>query len=87
MDDLTFRNLLLETEVLSTKDETKWQFDRLLEIVEGPLRNPKRLEEVVRASKWMRRVVDFFRPFALRYSDLPKHAVRPNLSRLFLLDR
>ncbi|BGP09793.1 hypothetical protein JCM10049v2_005667 [Rhodotorula toruloides] len=75
MDDLTFRNLLLETEVLSTKDETKWQFDRLLEIVEGPLRNPKRLEEVVRASKWMRRVVDFFRPFALRYSDLPKHAL------------
>ncbi|BGP33786.1 hypothetical protein JCM10296v2_005591 [Rhodotorula toruloides] len=75
MDDLTFRNLLLETEVLSTKDETKWHFDRLLEIVEGPLRNPKRLEEVVRASKWMRRVVDFFRPFALRYSDLPKHAL------------
>ncbi|EGU12160.1 hypothetical protein RTG_01774 [Rhodotorula toruloides ATCC 204091] len=75
MDDLTFRNLLLETEVLSTKDETKWQFERLLEIVEGPLRNPRRLEEVVRASKWMRRVVDFFRPFALRYSDLPKHAL------------
>ncbi|GEM10208.1 cytosolic regulator Pianissimo [Rhodotorula toruloides] len=75
MDDLDFRNLLLQTEVLSTKDETKWQFDRLLEIVEGPLRNPRRLEEVVRASKWMRRVVDFFRPFALRYSDLPKHAL------------
>lgn len=76
MDDLTFRNRLLETGVLSTKDDTKWSFDILIELLEGPLRNPKRLDEAMRASKFMKRVLGFFQPLSFRYSDTRKDEVR-----------
>ncbi|GAA5918699.1 hypothetical protein JCM1841_006247 [Sporobolomyces salmonicolor] len=72
MDDTTFRNLLLETGVLSTKDHTKWAFETLMALLEGPLRNPKRLDEAMRASKFMRRLLGFFQPGAGRYSELRK---------------
>ncbi|TNY18128.1 Rapamycin-insensitive companion of mTOR, N-term-domain-containing protein [Rhodotorula diobovata] len=72
MDDLAFRNLLLESGVLSVKGENRWDFDALLTLVQGPLRNPRRLEEATRATKFMRRVLAFYHPFALRFSDLPK---------------
>lgn len=76
MDDLAFRNLLLESGVLSVKGENRWDFDALLTLVQGPLRNPRRLEEATRATKFMRRVLAFYHPFALRFSDLPKDPVR-----------
>ncbi|GAA5917264.1 hypothetical protein JCM5296_000314 [Sporobolomyces johnsonii] len=72
MDDTTFRNLLLETGVLSTKDHTKWAFETLMELLEGPLKNPKRLDEAMRASKFMRRLLGFFQPGAGRYCELRK---------------
>ncbi|GAA5937590.1 TORC2 complex subunit TSC11 [Sporobolomyces koalae] len=70
MDDITFRNLLLESGVLSSKDDSKWSFDLLIELMEGPLRNPKRLDEAMNASKFMRRVLAFFQPASFRYSDV-----------------
>ncbi|GAA5853920.1 hypothetical protein JCM9279_007602 [Rhodotorula babjevae] len=72
MDDLAFRNLLLESGVLSAKEETRWVPDALFTLVQGPLRNARRLEEATRATKFMRRVLAFYHPFALRFSDLPK---------------
>jgi len=80
MDDLAFRNLLLESGVLSAKEETRWVPDALFTLVQGPLRNARRLEEATRATKFMRRVLAFYHPFALRFSDLPKDPVRPPLS-------
>lgn len=70
IDDFSFRNLLLETQVLATKDHTKWHYDMILELLEGPLRNPKRLDESMRATKFMRRLLGFYQPFAYRYADL-----------------
>ncbi|GAA5909150.1 hypothetical protein JCM6882_001203 [Rhodosporidiobolus microsporus] len=72
MDDLTFRNLLLATGVLSTKDHTKWQLDTLFEVVEGPLKNAKRLDEAMRATKFCRRLLGFFQPFSGRYGEIRK---------------
>ncbi|BGP18107.1 hypothetical protein JCM10213v2_006158 [Rhodosporidiobolus nylandii] len=72
MDDITFRNQLLETGVLSTKDPSRWQFDILLQMLEGPLKNPTRLDEAMRASKFMRRLLAFFRPSEGRFAELPK---------------
>ncbi|GAA5842816.1 hypothetical protein JCM11251_001496 [Rhodosporidiobolus azoricus] len=72
MDDLTFRNLLLSTGVLSTKDHTKWALDILIEVIEGPLKNPKRLDEAMRATKFCRRLLGFFLPFVGRYSEIRK---------------
>ena len=76
IDDTSFRNLLLETGVLNTKDLTKWSFEILVELLEGPLLNPRRLDEAMRASKFMRRLLSFFHPFNYRYSDVRKTPVR-----------
>ncbi|BFZ59731.1 hypothetical protein YB2330_000747 [Saitoella coloradoensis] len=76
IDDTHFRNMVMETQVPSTKNFTKWNWDTLLELVQGPLRNPKRLEESIRASHLMRRLISFFKPFKFRYSNMKK--TKPN---------
>ena len=91
IDDKSFQNLLLEsqvscpsykasatkcrTQVILTKDQSKWNFDALMEMIEGPLLNPKRLEEAIKASKWGRRIMTFFHPFNHRFSDMPRTKV------------
>ena len=58
-----------------TKDNTKWNFEMLQELIEGPLLNPKRLEEAIKVSRFMRRLMSFFHPFSHRFSDLPRKQV------------
>lgn len=76
IDDSHFRNLLLDTQVLSTKNYTKWHWDTLTELVQGPLLNPKRLEESIRATKFMKRLLAFYRPFTHRFSAIKN--TKPN---------
>lgn len=66
--------------MLNTKDHTKWSFEILIELLEGPLLNPRRLDEAMRASKFMRRLLSFFHPFNYRFSDVRKTPV----SRFFV---
>lgn len=47
-----------------TKDCSKWNFDTLQELIEGPLLNPKRMEEAIKVSRFMRRLMSFFHPFS-----------------------
>lgn len=91
MDDKTFQACLLETQVLMTiflergylispqvtitKDYTKWNFETLQEIIDGPLLNPKRMEEAIRGSRFMRRLVSFFHPFSRQFSDIKRTRV------------
>lgn len=75
IDDISFRNLLLETQVLTTKTHTKWSVDTMQEILEGPLLNSKRLDEAMRASKFVSRLMAFFQPLNYRYSELKKNPV------------
>ncbi|KAL8290440.1 hypothetical protein RQP46_002698 [Phenoliferia psychrophenolica] len=72
IDDAHFRNLLLATEVLGSKDHTRWNLEILTELLEGPLLNARRLDEATRASKFMRRLLGFFHPFSYRYSEVVK---------------
>ncbi|KAF9242546.1 Rapamycin-insensitive companion of mTOR, N-term-domain-containing protein [Melanogaster broomeanus] len=72
MDDKTFQSSLLETQVMLTKDNMKWNFDMIQELIEGPLLNPKRLEEAIKVSRFMRRLMSFFYPFSHRFSDLQR---------------
>lgn len=58
-----------------TKDSTKWSFEVLQELVEGPFLNPKRLEEAIKVGRFMRRLMAFFHPFSHRFSDMPKKQV------------
>ncbi|TDL23281.1 hypothetical protein BD410DRAFT_858667 [Rickenella mellea] len=72
MDDRAFQATLLETQVMLTKDHTKWNFDTLSDLIEGPLLNPKRLEEAIKVSKFVKRLMSFFHPFSHRFADIKK---------------
>ncbi|QKX60682.1 uncharacterized protein TRUGW13939_07828 [Talaromyces rugulosus] len=76
MDETSFRNYILETQVLNTVNYVKWKWDLILRIIEGPLTNPKRLEEAIKGSKFIKRLVGFYRPFKYRFSMIPN--TKPN---------
>ncbi|KAH8424523.1 putative cytosolic regulator Pianissimo [Aspergillus melleus] len=76
MDETQFRNAILETHVLNTVNYIKWKWDLIHRIVEGPLTNPKRLDEAIKGSKFIKRLVGFYRPFKYRFSMLPN--TKPN---------
>ncbi|KAF9004644.1 Rapamycin-insensitive companion of mTOR, N-term-domain-containing protein [Cyathus striatus] len=82
MDDRTFQSSLLETQVMITKDHTKWSFDILQELIEGPLLNPKRLEEAIKGSRFIRRLMQFFLPFSHRFSDMKNERANVKWVRL-----
>lgn len=69
MDELRFRSVILETQVLTTANYLKWRWDLINDLIEGPLTNPKRLEESIKASKFMKRLVGFYRPFKYKFSE------------------
>lgn len=76
MDETQFRNAVLETHVLNTVNYLKWKWDLIHRIVEGPLTNPKRLDEAIKGSKFMKRLIGFYRPFKYRFSMIPN--TKPN---------
>jgi rapamycin-insensitive companion of mTOR len=55
---------------MGTKDNSKWNYDILLSLIEGPMLNPKRFEEAFRVSKFGRRIMAFFHPFSRRFADM-----------------
>lgn len=69
IDDLQFRNLLLETQVLATVNYLKWRWDLINDLIEGPLLSPRRLEETMRTSKFLKRITGFYQPLKYRFSD------------------
>ncbi|RIA92645.1 Rapamycin-insensitive companion of mTOR, N-term-domain-containing protein [Glomus cerebriforme] len=71
IDDRHFTNMLLESQVLQTKDGTKWNFETMMELLQGPLLNPRRLEESIK-SKFIKRLIGFFRPTSRRFSEIEK---------------
>ncbi|EAU38282.1 conserved hypothetical protein [Aspergillus terreus NIH2624] len=76
MDETQFRQAILDTNVLNTVNFLKWKWDLIHRIVEGPLTNPKRLDEAIKGSKFMKRLMGFYRPFKYRFCMLPN--TKPN---------
>lgn len=68
MDEGSFRAALLDTNILNTVNFIKWKWDLIHSLVEGPLTNPKRMDEAIKGSKFMKRLVGFYRPFKYRFS-------------------
>ena len=68
MDEIQFRSLLAESQVVSSANYLKWKWDLINDIIEGPLQNPKRLEEA-KSTKFLKRLIGFYRPFKYRFSD------------------
>ncbi|SPO02892.1 related to sexual differentiation and meiosis protein ste20 [Cephalotrichum gorgonifer] len=69
-DDATFRQLLIDSGVLTSSNYAKWDWDVIMKIIEGPLQSGKRLEEAVKASKFLKRIVSFYRPFKYKFPEL-----------------
>ncbi|KAJ3219964.1 hypothetical protein HK099_004488 [Clydaea vesicula] len=56
----------------SIKEYSKWNWDGIIELIEGPLQNPKRLDEAIKNSKLLRRLLHFYRPSNHQFSDIKK---------------
>lgn len=69
MDEVLFRGKMLETGVLNSVNYIKWDWAVILELIEGPLTNPKLLFEALDKSKFVHRLLKFLRPFQFRFSD------------------
>ncbi|RAL62236.1 hypothetical protein DID88_004807 [Monilinia fructigena] len=69
-DETTFRQLLVESQVLASTNPIKWKWDIILRVIEGPLLNGKRLDEAVKASKFIKRIMSFYRPFKYKFSEV-----------------
>lgn len=69
-DETTFRQLLVETQVLSSSNIQKWKWELILKIIEGPLLNGKRLDEAIKASKFIKRLMSFYRPFKYKFAEV-----------------
>lgn len=76
IDDRHFSNLIVDSGVLNAKSYTKWNWDTLNEMIQGPLLNPKRLEEAIKGTKFMKRLMSFYRPFKYKFSDVKN--TKPN---------
>ena len=76
MDSEQFRQAMLDTGVANHTQYMKWKWDLIHSLIEGPLTNPKRLEEAIKTTKFLKRVIGFYRPFKYRFSMIRN--TRPN---------
>lgn len=76
IDEGQFRTLMLDTQVLNTVSFQKWRWDLIQTIIEGPLLNAKRLDEAIKVTKFVHRLLGFFRPFKYRFSEVKN--TKPN---------
>ncbi|TPX50488.1 hypothetical protein SeLEV6574_g00869 [Synchytrium endobioticum] len=78
IDDTHFKNLMADTQISVndqglTKDYTKWNWDAVQELLQGPLLNPKRLDEAIKNTKFLKRLLAFYQPQSLQFSDIQKN--------------
>lgn len=81
MDDQTLQTMIRQTQVtqLGTKDWSRWKWDSIVELLDGPLRNPALLSTSFLKSgstlastlqKFFKRLLSFLRPSKKLFSEL-----------------
>ncbi|SCU89126.1 LAMI_0D12486g1_1 [Lachancea mirantina] len=70
VDETKFKKMVYDSRVLQTKDFTTWNWNTLSELIEGPLRNSKRIDALMRTTKFFRRLMVFYRPMRYRFSKV-----------------
>ncbi|KAK4570442.1 hypothetical protein LTR86_002522 [Recurvomyces mirabilis] len=70
MDEGMFRQKMIDTQILNTVNYTKWDWAGIMELIEGPMINPKRLQEAMVVTKFVHRLLGFLRPFKYRFSEV-----------------
>lgn len=56
--------------MLTNKDFTTWNWECIEELLAGPLQNPKRLEDVLKTTRFVKRLLAFYRPDNHRFADM-----------------
>ncbi|CEP60273.1 TORC2 complex subunit TSC11 LALA0_S01e06942g [Lachancea lanzarotensis] len=74
VDEIRFKKMVFDTRVLQTKDFTLWNWGTLLDLIEGPLLSPKRLEDLAKTTKFFRRLLVFYRPMRYRFAGIPRNS-------------
>jgi hypothetical protein len=75
LDDRQFIQMINDSGVILNRDHTKWNYDLLVDLLEGALMNPKRLDEAIKATKFIRRLMSFFHPTSGRFSIIKRTRV------------
>lgn len=75
LDDRQFIQMINDTGVILNRDHTKWNYDLVVELLEGALMNPKRLDEAIKATKFVRRLMSFFHPSGGRFPTINRTGV------------
>jgi len=70
LDDAHFRQMLLDTQVLMTNNYTKWHWDKIYELLQGPLMNQKRLDESIKGIRLLPKLMGFYRPSKNKFSKI-----------------
>lgn len=71
VDDDEFKAMITNSKVLTIKEFEHWNWSLLTTLVQGPLTDSKRFEEVLEKSpKFFKRLVSFYRPFKYRFSSV-----------------
>jgi hypothetical protein len=60
---------------LLDRSHVKWNYEVIVELIEGPLLNPKRLDETIKATKFFKRLFSFFHPYNNRFSSIKRTRV------------
>ena len=73
MDEAEFRQKVLDTGVLASVNYKKWNWQLIQTLLEpdGPMQNPRSLQEAMNKLKFVHRLLGFYRPFKYRFSDAP----------------
>lgn len=82
LDETTFRALLVESQVVTSSNPLKWKWDIILKVIEGPLLNGKRLDEAIKASKFIKRIMSFYRPFKYKFAEVSNTRVHAKYVRV-----
>ncbi|PWY98657.1 hypothetical protein BCV70DRAFT_178261, partial [Testicularia cyperi] len=85
IDDVHFRALMMDTQLLNTKEHAKWNLDAITDLLEGPLLNARRVDEAAKGTKLLKRLLAFYHPFALRFSALRRTPLSRRYVRLACL--
>ncbi|EON65297.1 hypothetical protein W97_04535 [Coniosporium apollinis CBS 100218] len=76
MGEAAFRQQLVDTGTLRSSNFTKWDWTLIQQTLDGPMFDPKRLDDAINATDFAKRMFGFYRPFKHRFSEIKN--TRPN---------
>eukprot|EP01091_Cochliopodium_minus_P019872 TRINITY_DN8493_c0_g1_i1.p1 TRINITY_DN8493_c0_g1~~TRINITY_DN8493_c0_g1_i1.p1 ORF type:complete len:1043 (+),score=302.66 TRINITY_DN8493_c0_g1_i1:43-3171(+) len=72
LDENVIKTKLQETGILNTKDYQKWNWEGLIELLEGALSNPSK-SEIALKTKFFKRILSFLRPENNQFSSITRN--------------